>query len=162
MKQLVLVLILSLLIIGSTTFALAQGQNKDKNLTYNWNSSESQKLSYFLELRTDQHNEAGELIVERKLTGKGYSDISSANDFAMHQQQAEGVMANFERKASAVIEIIKEAMEVTKIAQTWTKKLQVRRMRVGSEYEFTIRTDLNYGKNGPSGLIELELIKIMW
>ncbi len=97
MKQLVLVLILSLLIIGSTTFALAQGQNKDKNLTTNWNSSESQKLSYFLELPTDQHNEAGELIVERKLTGKGYSDISSANDFAMHQQlDGPNVQVNFE------------------------------------------------------------------
>ena len=162
MKQLVLVLILCLLIIGSTTFALAQGQNKGKNLTYNWNSSESQKLSYFLKLRTDQQNEAGELIVERKLASKGYSDISSANDFAMHQQQAEGVMTSFERNASDVIELIREAMEVTKIAQAWTKKMQVKRMRLGSEYEFTIRTDLNYSKNGPSGLIELELIKIMW
>ena len=80
----------------------------------------------------------------------------------MNQQQAQGVMTNFERKASEVIELIKEAMEVTKIAQAWTKKLQIRRIRVGSKYELTIRTDLNYGRSGPSGLIELELIKIMW
>ncbi len=160
MKQLLLVLILGLLIIGSTTFALAQGQDKDKNLTYSWDTSKSQKLSYFLELRTDQYNEAGKLIVDMELTGKGYSDINTRNDLAMNQQQSQSVMKNFERKASEVIEIIKEAMEVTKTAQAWTKKLQVRRMRVGSEYELYIRTDLNYGKNGPSGLIELELIRL--
>lgn len=162
MKQLALVLILSLLIIGNTTFALAQSQNKDKNLTYNWNVSESQQLNYFLELRTDHYNEAGELIVDMALTGKGYSNISTGNDFAMYQQQAEGVMTNFERNASEVIELIKDAMEVTKKAQAWTKKLQMKRMSVGPEYELTIRTDLNYGKNGPSGLIELELVKVMW
>ncbi len=162
MKQLVLVFILSLLIIGSTTFALAQSQSKYENLTYNWNASESQQLGYFLELGTYQYDEAGEHIVDMELTGKRYSHISTGNDLAMNQQQAQGVRANFERKASEVIEIIKEAMEVTKTAQAWTKKLQVRKIRVGSEYELYIRTDLNYGKNGPTGLIELELMKIMW
>ena len=65
MKQLLLMLILSLFIIGGTTFASAQGQNKDENILHiSGYSLESQQLSYFLELRTDQHNEAGELFVD--------------------------------------------------------------------------------------------------
>lgn len=180
MKKSVFVLLLSLLMI-SAPFASAQSQEKDKNHPDNW--IVSQKLSFFLGRQVGQHDKADGLSVDMEVPGNGYTDASSGIKLTMNRQKAKsrqttlpnhrtllnskGFDSSHENNQPAddvlseAIEVIKQAMEVTKIIEGWTKSMQVIRMNVSSKYELYIRADVDYDMSEQSGLIEFELIEIM-